>query len=166
MAKPWSNIMILHHFEVLAWLLVVCSSLMAGIYLTFSVVIMRSLAQLPIEAGIGAMNAINRHIVRTAFMPLFFGSTVIALLMLLVGFWFFEAPGAYRAILTGGLYVIGMFLVTALGNVPLNNQLDKLSGHEPNAETVWQHYLSRWTRLNSLRALACLATFAGCLSML
>jgi uncharacterized membrane protein len=158
--------MILHNFAVLAWLLVICSSLMAGIYLTFSLVIMRSLAQLPREAGIGAMNAINRHIVKTAFMPLFFGSTVLALLMLLTGLWYFDAPGAHHAIISGGLYVAGMFLVTAFGNVPLNNQLDKISGHEPEAESIWQHYLSRWTALNSLRAAACLATFACGLQML
>ena len=42
-------------------------------------------------------------------------------------------------------------MVTAAGNVPLNNRL------EQEGVDFWQGYLSRWTALNALRAVLALA---------
>lgn len=49
------------------------------------------------------------------------------------------------------LYLVGTFLVTGLGNVPLNNQLAAVSAADPGAVPVWEHYLDRWTSLNTIR---------------
>jgi len=48
-------------------------------------------------------------------------------------------------------YVFGTFLVTGLGNVPLNNQLASISVADARAARIWEHYLDRWTRLNTIR---------------
>ena len=55
------------------------------------------------------------------------------------------------------LYVVGTFLVTGLGNVPLNNQLAAVSAADPGAVPVWEHYLDRWTMLNTIRTIAAIA---------
>ena len=158
--------MIFDALTVLAWLMAVCSGLMAGIYLVFSVVIMRSLATLQPAEGTAAMNAINRVIVRTAFMPLFFVSSVLALLMAVVGVWQWGSPDTGLAV-TGGLtYVLGMFVVTATANVPLNNRLDRVSEDNSEARQVWQEYLRKWTRWNSARTLACMVTMVICIEVL
>lgn len=153
-------------YPPLVWLMAISSGLMAGTYLTFSMVIMPSLALLQNEAGAAAMNSINRKILRTGFMPLFFGSTVIAALMVVTGIWFLDTQGGGRALLGGLIYFVGMFLVTAFANVPLNNKLDKMKEGDPALDKTWLHYLNVWTYWNSLRTVASLATMMLCTSML
>jgi uncharacterized membrane protein len=55
------------------------------------------------------------------------------------------------------LYVIGTFLVTGLGNVPMNNELAAVSATDAAAVAVWEHYLERWTLLNAIRTIAAVA---------
>jgi uncharacterized membrane protein len=53
------------------------AGLMAGVYFAFSGFIMRSLDQLGAVPATDAMNAINEVILRSWFMALFFGSTLL-----------------------------------------------------------------------------------------
>ncbi len=62
--------------SALVWFSLVSAGIMAGVYFTFSVFAMRSFAELGDEAGARAMQSINRVIVRSAFLPLFFFSTL------------------------------------------------------------------------------------------
>ncbi len=142
----------------LAWVMAISAGLMSGTYLAFSVVIMKSLATLEPAQGIEAMNAINRVILKTAFMPLFFVSTIIALLMVVTGLWFWGEPGGMRAIAGGLIYFFGMFVSTAAMNVPMNNALAKVSGSSEEAVRTWKDYLVRWTRWNTSRTIASAAT--------
>lgn len=158
--------MLLGQFEALAWIMAICSGLMAGIYLAFSVVIMKSLATLTPDKGIEAMNAINRVILKTAFMPLFFGSTVIALLMLATTAWFWGELGAAAVLAAGLIYLLGMFCATAIFNVPLNNSLAEMNGTGEDAVRTWNRYLKHWTRWNTSRTVWSLATFVICLDLL
>jgi len=88
-------------FTALAWIMAICTALLSGTYLAFSVIVLPSLATLRPSEGIEAMNAINRVILKTAFMPLFFGSTVLALLMVLTGLWYWSEPGAGASFVAG-----------------------------------------------------------------
>ena len=47
--------------------------------------------------------------------------------------------------------------VTALGNVPLNDQLAAVSATDPGALDVWERYLGRWTMWNHVRTAAAMA---------
>ena len=156
----------MEYLTVLTWIMTLSSALMAGTYLAFSMVIMRSLATLGTAKGVEAMNAINRTILKTAFMPLFFGSTIISALMVIAGLWHWGEPGANRAIGGGLVYFIGMFVVTAAGNVPLNNRLDEVEGDGTEAHNMWTLYLSRWTRWNTVRTMACTLTVIICIDLL
>lgn len=127
------------------------TSLMAGIYFTFSVVIMASLKKLPDEAAIASMNSINQVIVKSWFMPLFFGSSVLALLLI-----FFNKEGELYVLIMSAsmIYLLGMLGCTAFFNVPLNNKL--ASSILEDRSQVWQHYLIHWTRWNHLRTVCSL----------
>lgn len=150
----------------LTWIMALCAGLMAGTYLAFSGFIMRSLAALDTARAIAAMNAINATILKSSFMPLFFGSTIIALLMVVAGLWQWGEPGADRAAAGGVTYVVGMFIVTAAANVPLNRALAGVSGNGEEAARTWALYLKRWTRWNTLRTMASLATLIVCIELL
>jgi len=136
----------------LLWISAIGTGLMAGVYFAFSVFIMASLRATP--AGAAAMQSINRTILSSGFMPLFFGTTLTSLAAAIIGALSLSSPGAVFALLGGVLYVAGMFLVTVFGNVPLNNALDAADPDSPEGAATWQRYLTTWTRWNHLRTIA------------
>lgn len=138
----------------LLWFSAMGCGLMAGVYFAFSTFVMTALGRLDQAAGIAAMNAINVDIVRSLFMPLFLGTTVAAAALVAMGVLRFGEPGAASMIAAGGLYVIGMFVVTMVFNVPLNNALATVRPSAPEAGLVWAAYLKDWVFWNHVRTVA------------
>lgn len=141
------------------WFSALSCGLMAGLYFAFSAFIMRALGRIERSAGIAAMNAINVDIQRSLFMPVFLGSTLVAAILTVVALLDLAAPYALPALIGGAIYVVGMFMVTMIRNVPLNNALAAIDGSDGEGSTLWARYLTRWTRWNHVRTLASLA---GC----
>lgn len=141
--------------SALVWFSLVSAGIMAGVYFTFSVFAMRAFAELGDEAGARAMQSINRVILKSAFLPLFFLSTVASGVLVVLGLLGHAGPGAGAIVAGGAVYVLGMFGVTAFGNVPMNNRLDAVDAATPEGQAVWHAYLTRWTRLNHVRTVAC-----------
>ena len=141
-------------------LLIILTGLMAGIYLAFSAVIMKSLNELPALHAAQAMNKINDVIVNTIFLPVFFGSTLwyAGLIVWSLTDWRDGTSGLI--ILAALIYIAGMFLVTAFGNVPMNNKLKASESNETLLINYWKKYQHSWTRLNHIRTLSCIASCA------
>jgi len=150
----------------LLWFSAVGCGLMAGIYLAFSTFIMTALGRLDQAAGIAAMNAINVDIVRSLFMPLFLGTTVAAAALVVMGVLRISEPGAVSMIAGGGLYVVGMFVVTMVFNVSLNNALAAVQPSAPEAGVVWTTYLKDWVVWNHVRTVASVVSSALCIAAL
>jgi uncharacterized membrane protein len=140
--------------------LAVWSALVGGVFKAFSEFIMRALARTAPATGIAAMQQINRAVLRTEFVFALIGIAIIA--PLFAGFAAVVARSVVAMLLAlaAAIYVALVFLVTIFGNVPMNNRLDALDPASPAAAGYWQHYLRRWTRLNHLRTLGCIATAA------
>jgi len=133
----------------------VSTGLMAGIYFIFSIVVVKALSLLPGSDGARAMNSINDVILKTIFMPLFFISS-LWYLGLFVWCIFVSSASLPHLIWACLFYLIGMFGVTAFGNVPLNNQL-KLATDDPHKLLdTWQDYSRRWVNLNHVRTVSCI----------
>lgn len=130
------------------------AGLMAGVYFAFSAFIMRALDQLGAATAADAMNAINRVILRSWFMTLFFGSTLLYAVLAGVALFHPEMAGRWLVFSAGLIYLVGMFLCTALFNVPLNNRLAHSNRADNDAAEDWADYSIRWIRWNHLR-LAC-----------
>ncbi len=130
------------------------SALVGGIFFAFSSFVMKALARVPTAEGIGAMQSINVVVLNPSFLGAFMGTAVVSLGaagLALAGWGDPSAP----FFLGGALfYLVGTFLVTMLGNVPLNNQLAAVSATDPAARDVWERYLGRWTRWNHVRTAA------------
>lgn len=140
--------------------LIVMTGVMAGIYFAFSVFIMKSLAGLPPVDGARAMNKINDVIINTVFLPLFFGSTIWygGLIVWSIAHWGNSEP--LLRIIAAVIYILGMFVVTAFGNVPLNNRLKNSEVDETTLARVWLQYLRQWTLLNHVRTVSCIVACA------
>jgi uncharacterized membrane protein len=140
----------------LLWFSALGCGLIAGLYFAFSAFIMASLERIPQAAGVTAMQSINRVILNSAFMPMFWGTTLASLALAVVGLLRWGEAGALAMLMGGVIYVVGMFVFTVIFNVPLNNALDAVDPASTQAATVWARYLKDWTLWNTVRTVACL----------
>ncbi len=130
------------------------SALVGGIFFAFSSFVMKALVRVPSAEGIGAMQSINVVVINPSFMGAFIGTAVVSLGAVGLALAGWGRPSA-PFFLGGALfYLVGTFLVTMLGNVPLNNQLAAVSATDPAASDVWERYVSRWTAWNHVRTAA------------
>jgi uncharacterized membrane protein len=133
------------------------SALIGGVFFAFSTFIMKALARVPTSEGIAAMQSINVVVLNKSFLGMFLGTAVISMLVAGLAIKGWGAPSS-NWLLAGALfYFIGTFLVTGLGNVPLNEQLATVTVTDANAVTIWEHYLDRWTLFNTVRTVAATA---------
>ena len=151
---------------VLLWTAALSSGLIAGVYFAFSGFIMQAFSRIDENCSIAAMNSINTSILKSLFMPLFFGSTIVSVLLIVVALVRWGEVGAAMSLTAGVIYLLGMFVCTVLFNVPLNNALSKVQENGSDAHQVWSRYLTTWTKWNHLRTVCSIATCAICIGIL
>lgn len=147
------------------------TGLIAGILYAFSVSVIPALRSINAKEHIAAMQAINIKIINPAFMLSFLGPSVLLPLAA-----YLHRGGAQFPLLiaAAALHIIGVNGVTIVGNVPLNNGLEKVNLavlSETEAEQTRQAYQglgASWMRMHNLRTLAAMAAttlvFIACLS--
>ncbi len=142
--------------RILALAAILGTGVIGGVFFAFSSFVMRALGRLPVAQGLAAMQSINVAVINPHFLGAFLGTAGISLTAIVVaGLRWGEAGAALHA--AGGvLYFVGTFLVTVLGNVPLNNALERVQPSDANAAETWKDYLRRWTNWNHLRTAAAL----------
>ena len=98
----------------------------------------------------------NRAIINPTFLVVFMGPVVLHLANAylfrneLRQVWFLIVVAAV-------LYFVGLFLVTVLGNVPLNEMLDKTDLSAANADelaTLREKFEAPWNRLHNIRTIS------------
>jgi uncharacterized membrane protein len=127
------------------------AGLMAGVYFAFSDFIMRSLDRLDAADAVDAMNTINEVILRSWFMPLFFGTSLLYLLLAVLALFDWSDPNAPLLLIASLTYFGGMFLCTVFFNVPLNNHLAQAREGGIDKIQLWPYYCKYWIRWNHLR---------------
>jgi uncharacterized membrane protein len=137
------------------------SGLIAGFFLAFSIVVMKSLAQQPPPQGIAAMQSINIVVLNPVFFTAFFGTAAACLVLTVSTFFSWQRPGSAYLLVGSLLYLIGTILVTILFNVPRNNALAAVDPTSLEGANVWTTYLSSWTAWNHVRTIAALAAAAS-----
>ncbi|MEH6662168.1 MAG: anthrone oxygenase family protein [Parasphingorhabdus sp.] len=137
------------------WFAAVSVGIMAGVYFAFSAFVMQSLDASGRATGMLAMQSINRVILKSLFLPLFFTSSLACLLLAVFGLMQWGTPGAWQMVIGGALYIVGMLVVTAAANVPLNNALEATDAAGPDAEAMWRRYMQRWLPWNHVRTVSC-----------
>lgn len=136
------------------------SGLMAGIFFTFSVVVMPALQRRPAAEGMAAMQTMNVVIVNPLFAVLFVGTGVASaasIVLLLIG----PARAGEPAAAAGGvLYLVGALVVTGAANVPRNDALDAADPVRADGADLWTRYLREWTAWNHVRTASTTAALA------
>lgn len=146
------------------WLVLACfglalwSAVIGGVFSAFSEFVMPGLLRAAPASGIEAMQEINKTVLKTSFV---FGLMVIAPLSIAMAFYGWTTlQGMVRTSLVLGatIYLPAVFLMTVLGNVPMNNRLASLDPRSEEAAAYWTVYGRRWTRLNHIRTIGCILT--------
>ena len=164
--KPKAMLMSLW-FTLLCAASVLAYAAIGGVFLAFSDFLMRSFNLVRGQGGIEAMQVLNVEIMRSVFMVLFMGLALGSLVMMVYAAIAVEGLPSSLLMLAGALYLVGVFAVTAFGNVPLNNQLAAIDPAAAQTLAFWkQTYMTRWVSLNSLRTVACLLASGSTLAAL
>ena len=148
-------------FTILIFIAVLGAGIIAGVFFTFSTFVMKSLAVLSPQKGIAAMQSINLIILKSLFILVFMGTSLLSLVLGIMAILKWGQPGMVFLLVASALFVVGSFLVTMVFNVPLNNELDAVGSNSAEAIPVWERYLSDWVIWNHVRTIASLAASGG-----
>lgn len=141
-------------------LLSAATGLVSGVFLTFSDFVMKSLAASHPAAGTEAMQIINRKVFRSIFMVLLIGIIPVSILTAIIGYFFHDGALSVLMVIAGLLYFFGVFFVSAIGNIPMNNTLEALPQGGVEAQSYWPDYVRGWVLWNHVRWLAALGVSA------
>lgn len=128
------------------------AGLMAGTFYAFSTFIIKAIARTPTAEAINTMQSINIVVINRWFLIVFIGTALLSLL-LIINQLIYRQTAYYWIISASLLYISGTFLVTVVGNVPLNDELGNISANDGRAAKLWQRYIKQWSRWNHLRTL-------------
>ena len=126
------------------------SALVGGVFQSFSDFVMRGLARSDPAAGMQAMQHINTTVFKSVFLYTFLALVPATIVFALFTCFLFDT-GHFLVWIAAAIYGLAVFGVTIVGNVPMNEKLDRLNHANPGAHTYWAHYIQHWTRLNHIR---------------
>ena len=133
------------------------SALIGGVFFAFSSFVMKALARMPSSEGMRAMQSINVTVINRSFLGAFLGTALLSLIVVGLALTHRTEPGAALLLAGAVAYLAGTFLVTVMGNVPLNERLAGVPAGAAGSQALWDHYLERWTRWNHVRTVAATA---------
>ena len=136
---------------------VVLTGLSAGLFATFSYVVMPGLRRVDDGAFVASMRAINVAILNPVFAVVF-GGAAVALAAALMMSWDADARPWLIAALV--LYVVGAFVVTGAVNIPLNDALEAGSGEPSRLREAFERRWVAWNHVRSVLTAAALVCAA------
>ena len=133
---------------------VIACGLVAGVFLAFSDFVMKSLAASNPASGIESMQIINRKVFRTLFMVLLLGMSAFSPLLIGYAYFYVSGPASAWVMAGGTIYLVGVFLVSLVFNVPMNQRLDAMDHASSDAVSYWKTYVPVWSFWNHIRAIS------------
>ncbi|ACU05463.1 DUF1772 domain-containing protein [Pedobacter heparinus] len=154
--------------NTILFLSILTTALMAGLFYSWSISVMRGLKTLPDREFILSMQAMNRAIQNPLFFICFFGAAIFLLISCYQQFGPSLNREYYLLIAATLIYLIGVPGLTIFGNVPLNNMLDSFDVNGSSVDSLSKMRLgfeAKWNYLNNMRSIAailstCLLLFA------
>jgi len=140
---------------------VILTGLSAGFFYAWAVSVIPGTKRVVDLTYLETRQSINRAILNPAFFVIFFGTLI--LLSLSCVYEYHTSKWVFGLMLASSItYLLGTFGVTALGNVPLNNQLDVMelakTGSVKLAE-FRKFYEENWNRLHTIRTVFAVLSF-------
>ncbi|RYJ45674.1 Cytochrome c class I [Flavobacterium beibuense] len=138
------------------------TALMAGLFYSYSFSVNPGLAPLDDKSYLLAMQSINRAILNPIFFICFFGSVALLPLNAYLGYEGNITLKFSFLALAAAFYIIGLFGITILYNVPLNESLGAFKIEGSSAEQLSdmrKAFEGPWNRWHSIRTGAVIISF-------
>jgi len=133
---------------------VIICAIISGVFLAFSDFVMKSLAIAQPSVGIISMQLINRKVYGSLFLIILMGFAACSLILAYIALVYLTGSASSWVLAGSGIYLLGVFLVTVVFNVPMNNKLDALDHSTLATANYWKTYASSWTMWNHVRTLS------------
>ena len=148
-------------FSALTLAAILGSGLMAGLFFAFSTAVMAALARLPAGQGATAMNAINLVIQNPVFLAVFMGTALVCAALAVKAVLGWSQPGSLWLLAGGLFYLVGIFGITVVFNVPLNDALAAVDPASSEGTALWTRYLDEWVFWNHARTVSGIVSLAS-----
>ena len=137
------------------------TGLTAGLCFTWGNAVTPGLSRLDDLGYLQAFQAMNRAIINPTFLIVFMGPTLLHI----INVFLFKNTSEFNLVLiisAAVLYFFGLFLVTVLGNVPINEILDNTDLLTATAEELAglrEQFEVRWSRFHMVRTISASLSF-------
>ena len=150
-------------FQISLFLSALLCSLVAGLVLTFAIVVMPGIRTMGDREFLRAFKVMDRVIQdnQPIFMLVWLGSAVVVLASTVLGFWRLAGLDRILLIIAGAIYILGVHVPTVTINVPINNRLqsqDLDAASENELRALAKTYETRWLRWNAIRTIIATVT--------
>lgn len=134
-------------------------ALVAGVFLTFSDFVMRSLNRARTSAAVEVMQGINREVFKAVFMVLLIGMWGLSAALGAFAYLGALGSGSTAVLWAAIVYSVGVAGVTLVFNVPMNARLATTDCDSLEGGDYWTDvYYPRWTFWNWVRGVASAVT--------
>lgn len=131
---------------------IILTGLSAGFFYAWQVSVIQGTLKVSDAHYLFTMQSINKEILNPSFFLVFFGSLIA---MIAASFMTYGSGSTFWFTLSAlVVYFFGTFVVTAAGNVPLNDQLEALNLSQVTAAQMTEFrtmYEVKWNRLHVIR---------------
>lgn len=142
--------------EITLAIATILTALMSGFFFSYSFSVNLGLNKLDNRSYLMAMQNINREVLNPIFYLCFFGA-LIFLIVSSILYFDMQSPKFYLILFACISYAFGVFAVTGIRNVPLNNQLDVFiisKASEASIQNMRGIFEDAWVFWNSIRTWA------------
>jgi uncharacterized membrane protein len=146
-------------FQIIAILL---TGLIAGLFYGYDCSIIKGLGNLPDREYLGAFKSINRAILNPYFFISFMGSMLVLPIAVWLNYKGAGITSFYLLVAATVVYGVGVFGVTILGNVPLNNLVERFdlqAASQADVQALRQKFETSWNKLHHIRTYANILSF-------
>jgi len=144
------------------FLSIITIALSAGLFYAWSISAIPGFKNVTDKTYLESMQSINRSILNPWFFCIFLGPLPLLILSSIMQFRVGVDHIFYLILITSIIYILGNVGVTMMGNVPLNEMLDKVdltTLHEGGIKDLRETYEAPWNRLNHIRAFFSVLSF-------
>jgi len=147
--------------SIILFIAILLSGLLAGIFFTWTNAITPGIGKLDDLAYLQVFQHMNRAILNPLFFIIFMG----ALLFSVASTYYYKSDSKLifrMLIIATVIYFIGVFIVTIIGNLPLNDLIDKSvleSLSKIEIIELREKYEIKWNKLHLIRTITSTSTF-------
>lgn len=157
--EPTINVSTMQWVQIATVLL---TGLLAGLFYGYDCSVIKGLGNLSDKAYLQSFQSISKEIINPYFFLSFIGSMIVLPISCWLCYKHNDTLSFYFLLVALLVYAIGVFGVTAFGNVPLNEMLEKIditNTSSENLKITRDIFETNWNNLHHIRTYASILSF-------